>query len=252
MKEHSILICDDEEDIVNALKIYLQAEDYGIYCAYSGAEALECLREHTVHLVLLDIMMPGMNGYETLAAIRELSNVPVLFLTAKGEDTDMILGLSLGADDYITKPFLPAELLARVKSCIRRYTQLGGLTPEPQEDLYTAGGIVLDDRKKQVTLDGDPVSLTKTEYEILKFLMRHPGQVFPPARIYSEVWKDTYMGSDSTVAVHIRHLREKLEYDPAKPRILKVVWGHGYLLDNTAGSRQTGQVFKAAPEKEEA
>ena len=248
MKEYSVLVCDDEEDIVNALKIYLQAEGYGIYTAASGKEAVECLKEHDIHLVLLDIMMPGMNGYETLSVIRSFSNVPVLFLTAKGEDTDMILGLSMGADDYVTKPFLPAELLARVKSCIRRYTQLGGIAPEPREGLYTVGSIELDDLKKQVLLDGEPVSLTKTEYEILKFLMQHPGQVFPPARIYREVWNEAYMGSDSTVAVHIRHLREKLEYDPAKPRYIKVVWGHGYMLDIAAGGKQTASV----PEKEKA
>ncbi|MBO5999095.1 MAG: response regulator transcription factor [Lachnospiraceae bacterium] len=232
MSAYNVLICDDDADIVNALKIYLQAEDYGIFCAASGKEALECIHNHDIHLVLLDIMMPGMNGLEALSKIREFSNVPVLFLTAKGEDADIILGLSLGADDYITKPFLPAELLARVRSGIRRYTQLGGMAERSAENIYTAGGIELDDLKKQVTLDGEQILLTKTEYEILKFLMQHPGRVFSPQQIYRAVWNESYMGSESTVAVHIRHLREKLEYDPAKPRIIKVVWGHGYMIEN--------------------
>ena len=226
---YNILICDDDRDIVNALKIYLSDPDYRILTAGSGREAVDIIAGEEVHLVLMDIMMPEMDGISAMVKIRETSNVPVLLLTAKSEDSDKILGLNVGADDYITKPFNPAEVTARVRSHLRRYMQLGSRAGVPER--YTAGGIELDDVSKEVFLDGEPVSLTPKEYEILKFLMAGAGRVFSPAEIYKSVWKDEPYGAEGTVAVHIRHLREKLEYDPAEPRYLKVVWGQGYKID---------------------
>ena len=226
---YNILICDDERDIVNALKIYLADPNYTLFEAHTGAEALDILDREDIHLVLLDIMMPEMDGITALAKLRQVSNVPVILLTAKSEDTDKILGLNLGADDYVTKPFNPVEVAARVRSQLRRYFQLGGGTVRPE--VLTLGGIQLDDREKAVTVDGDAVSLTPTEYDILKLLMEHPGQVFSPREIYRRVWRDAPFGSENTVAVHIRHLREKIEIDPAEPRYLKVVWGQGYKLE---------------------
>ena len=225
---YHILVCDDEKDIVSALKIYLTADGYEVFCAYNGKEALEVLEKEEIHLVLMDIMMPQMDGITAMTKIRETSNVPVILLTAKGEDTDKVLGLTVGADDYVTKPFNPVELQARVKSQLRRYMQLGG--GNIKKDTLSIAGIELDDRTKQVTLDGEQVSLTRTEYDILKLLMEHPGQVFSPNQIYEEVWKDNPYGTENTVAVHIRHLREKVEYNPAEPRYLKVVWGRGYKI----------------------
>lgn len=230
---YNILICDDEKDIVSALKIYLEAEGYGTFCAYNGREALEIAGREEIHLVLLDIMMPEMDGLTAMVKLREQSNLPVILLTAKGEDTDKVLGLNVGADDYITKPFNPVELLARVKSQLRRYLQLGGSLPAAEQSVYTVGGIALNDRAKEVTVEGEPVSLTPTEYEILKLLMQHPGQVFSPKEIYSRVWKDAPFGAESTVAVHIRHLREKIEINPAEPRYLKVVWAQGYKMEGS-------------------
>ena len=226
---YNILICDDEPDIVNALRIYLADPDYRLLEASNGRQALAVAEREDLHLVLLDIMMPELDGIAALAALRKISNVPVILLTAKSEDADKILGLNVGADDYITKPFNPLEVTARVRSQLRRYMQLGGGTVRPE--CLAVGGIELDDRAKEVTADGEPVSLTPTEYEILKLLMSHPGQVFSPKEIYAQVWKDTPFGSDNTVAVHIRHLREKLEIDPAEPRYLKVVWGQGYKME---------------------
>lgn len=226
---YNILVCDDEKDIVSALKIYLKAENYNVYEAYNGAEALKVLEQEEIHLVLMDIMMPEMDGITAMMKIREFSNVPVIMLTAKSEDTDKILGLNIGADDYVTKPFNPVELQARVKSQLRRYMQLGGGVVK--QDVITLGGIELDDRTKEVTLDGEKISLTKTEYDILKLLLENPGNVFSPAQIYAKVWKDNPYGSENTVAVHIRHLREKLEYNPAEPRYLKAVWGRGYKIE---------------------
>jgi len=224
---YNILICDDEPDIVSALKIYLASD--GIYEAYNGREAIEMMQKTEIHLVLMDIMMPEMDGIQTMVKIRENSNVPVIFLTAKSEDNDKVLGLMVGADDYITKPFNPVEVQARVKSQLRRYMQLGGGNMTKKN--LAIGGIELDDSAKVVTLDGDAVSLTPTEYDILKLFMEQPGVVFSPKDIYRKVWKDAPFGSESTVAVHIRHLREKLEYDPANPRYLKVVWGQGYKME---------------------
>lgn len=223
---YNILICDDEKDIVNALKIYLYDSNYTLFEAYNGKEALGIIRNNEIHLVLMDIMMPEMDGIEAMVKIREISNVPVILLTAKSEDSDKILGLTVGADDYITKPFNPVEVAARVKSQLRRYMQLGG--GNVRSELMRVGGIELDDKEKTVTLDGEPVALTPTEYDILKLLMQNPGQVFSPREIYTKIWNDLPYGSENTVAVHIRHLREKLEINPAEPRYIKVVWGQGY------------------------
>ena len=227
---YQILLCDDEKDIVTALEIYLRNDDYKIFKAYNGADALKILTEEEIHLVLLDIMMPHMDGIAALTKLREFSNVPVILLTAKSEDIDKVLGLTVGADDYITKPFNPIELQARVKSQLRRYMQLGG--GKTQSDVYSVGGIVLNPITKEVTLDSDPIALTRIEYNILLFLMQHIGQSFTPREIYQNVWHDNAYGEESTVAVHIRHLREKIEYNPAEPRYLKAVWGRGYKLDD--------------------
>ena len=226
---YHILVCDDDRDIVSALTIYLTGEGYAVTGAGSGQEALELFQQQSFDLVLMDIMMPGMDGITATAQLRAQSNVPILFLTAKGEDTDKILGLNIGADDYITKPFNPLEIIARVRSHLRRYTQLGGVPTAP--DLLTVGRIALDDAAKVVTVDGEPVNLTPLEFNILRLLMRHPGQVFSMTQIYEQVWNDTALGSENTVAVHIRHLREKIEIDPARPRYLKVVWGLGYKME---------------------
>ena len=226
---YRILICDDERDIVSALEIYLRAEGYETLAAYNGREALTLLEKEEIHLVLLDLMMPELDGIAAMTKLREGSNVPVILLTAKSEDADKVLGLNLGADDYVTKPFKPAELLARIRSQLRRYMQLGGGTR--REELLCCGGLCLDDRCKEVTVDGEAVSLTPTEYEILKLLLAHPGEVFSPRELYRRVWNDEPYGAESTVAVHIRHMREKLEIDPAQPRYLKAVWGQGYKLE---------------------
>lgn len=227
---YNVLICDDEVDIVNALKIYLKPEGYGLYQAFTGQEALEVLHSQDIHLVLLDIMMPKMDGITALAKIREFSNVPVILLTAKSETEDMVLGLNVGADDYITKPFVPVEVLARVRSQLRRYAMLGGAVP-PEADTITIGNITLNDRTKAVTVDGEAISLTPTEYAILHLLMTHPGKVFPTKYLYESVWQEAALGSEGSVAVHIRHLREKVEIDPSRPRYLKVVWGQGYKME---------------------
>jgi DNA-binding response OmpR family regulator len=226
---YNILICDDERDIVSALKIYLTAEGYNTLEASNGREALELLQSAEIHLILMDIMMPEVDGIRATARLRETCNVPVILLTAKSEDTDKVLGLGIGADDYVTKPFNPVELLARVRAQLRRYTSLGGLAACSES--IRIGGIALCDREKSVTLDGEPVSLTPTEYEILKLLMQNPGTVYASREIYSRVWDDGPYGAEGTVAVHIRHLREKLEINPSEPRYLKVVWGQGYKIE---------------------
>ena len=226
---YKILICDDERDIRNALRIYLTGEGYVVCEADSGLAALELMQREEVQLVLMDIMMPGMDGMTATAKLREQSNVPVILITAKSEDNDKILGLTVGADDYITKPFNPLEVLAGVKAQLRRYAQLGGM-PEKSAAL-TLGGIAMDDERKSVTLDGEEVTLTPTEYDILRLLLENPGKVFSSADIYRRVWKDEPFSAEGTVPVHIRHLREKLEIDPANPRYLKVVWGKGYKLE---------------------
>lgn len=226
---YRILVCDDEKDIVAALCICLKAEGYEVDTAANGKEALEKCKAEKYHLLLLDIMMPVMDGITAMSRIREFSNLPILLLTAKSEEADKIYGLNVGADDYVTKPFHPAELMARVRSALRRYVQLGG--GETDAERYQIGGIILDVRNEVVTRDGEEVVLTPTEYSILKLLMRHPGETFSPAKIYREVWKGDPYGAENVVAVHIRHLREKLEINPAEPRHLKVVWGKGYKMD---------------------
>ena len=226
----NILICDDQKDIVNALKIYLAPEGYQLFEAFDGREAVEKVRDNDIHLVLLDVMMPIMDGIVATAKIREFSNVPIILLTAKSETEDKVLGLNVGADDYITKPFVPVEVLARVRSHLRRYDRLGA---KPMEDsgTVTIGGIVLDDRAKTVAVDGDEVSLTPIEYEILKLLMENPGKVYSTRAIYETVWQENPYGSENAVAVHIRHLREKIEINPSEPRYIKVVWGRGYKME---------------------
>ena len=226
---YNILICDDERDIVSALKIYLSNDNYNLYEAYNGKEALDVINNNDIHLVLLDIMMPEMDGMQTLIKMRESKNIPVIFLSAKGEDTDKILGLNIGADDYITKPFNPVELLARVKSQLRRYMVLGA--GSVNTSIIRIGDIELDDDAKVVTLMGNQVNLTPKEYGILKFLMNNPKRVYSPKQIYENVWEEYAYGTEGTIAVHIRHLREKLEIDPDEPRHIKVVWGQGYKIE---------------------
>lgn len=228
---YNILVCDDEKDIVSALKIYLEAEGYSIYTAYNGNEAVRSVEDNDIHLVLMDIMMPECDGITAMVKLREISNIPVILLTAKSEDTDKILGLNVGADDYVTKPFNPVEVIARVKSQLRRYMTLGGGQKAEPESGYTIGNIELNDKSKQVFVDGEEVSLTPTEFEILKLLMKNAGQVLSPKEIYKKVWGGEALGAESTVAVHIRHLREKIEINPAEPRYLKVVWAHGYKME---------------------
>ena len=226
---YQILICDDQPDIVNALKIYLAPEGYKLFEAYNGVDAVKIARENDIHLFLLDIMMPGMDGITATSKIREFSNAPIILLTAKSETEDKVLGLNVGADDYITKPFAPVEVLARVKSQLRRFSSLGSRTEDT--DTLTLGGIVLNDRTKQVTVEGEPVNLTPTEYAILKLLMSSPGKVFSTKVLYESVWQEVALGSEGAVAVHIRHLREKIEINPSEPRYLKVMWGQGYKME---------------------
>ena len=226
---YRVLICDDDRDIVAALKIYLESAGYETGVATNGREALNALDREDYHLVLLDVMMPVMDGIAALTVIRQRCNVPVILLTAKSEGTDKVLGLDLGADDYVTKPFDPVELLARVRSQLRRYLSLGG--GAVREDTIQIGGVCLDDGSKTVTVDGEAVGLTPREYEILRLLMREPGRVFHPRDLYRRVWNEEPYGAESTVAVHIRHLREKIEIDPAEPRYIRAVWGQGYKFE---------------------
>ena len=227
---YNILICDDDRDIVSALDIYLTSEGYRTYKAYDGLEALKIVDQQDIQLVLLDVMMPGLDGIRTTAKLRESKNIPIILLTAKSEDSDKILGLNIGADDYITKPFNPIEVIARVKSQLRRYTTLGG-REKIEDNVIRNGGIAMDDGAKSVTVDGESVSLTPIEYNILKLLLKSPGRVYSTSQIYEQVWNDPSLGSENTVAVHIRHLREKIEIDPANPRYIKVVWGLGYKME---------------------
>ena len=227
---YNILICDDDKDIVSALDIYLTSEGYKTFKAYDGLEALKVVDQQDIQLVLLDVMMPGLDGIRTTAKLRESKNIPIILLTAKSEDSDKILGLNIGADDYITKPFNPIEVIARVKSQLRRYTTLGG-REKTEDNVIRNGGIAMDDGAKSVTVDGESVSLTPIEYNILKLLLKSPGRVYSTSQIYEQVWNDPSLGSENTVAVHIRHLREKIEIDPANPRYIKVVWGLGYKVE---------------------
>ncbi len=225
---YNILICDDDADIVRALNIYLSDPNYRLFSAFDGAQALELLCREDIHLVLMDIMMPRLDGISAMVKMRERSNVPIILITAKSEDADKILGLQVGADDYITKPFNPMEVCARVRSQLRRYLQLGG--GEVKANILQVGTIVLDDCAKTVTRDAEPLSLTPTEYEILKLLMANPNKVFSPREIYQSIWQEQPLSADNTVAVHIRHIREKIEIDPSEPRYLKAIWGHGYKM----------------------
>lgn len=228
----NILICDDDMDIVAALKIYLSNEDYRLFTAYTGRQALECLKNNEIDLVLMDIMMPEMDGIAATVKLREEYNIPVILLTAKSESSDKVLGLNIGADDYVTKPFDPVEVQARVRSQLRRYMRLGGQQKaEKKSELITIGGIELNDAEKTVTVDGEAVSLTPIEYSILLLLMRNPNRVFSSRQIYELVWNESALGSEGAVAVHIRHLREKIEINPSDPRYIKVVWGQGYKME---------------------
>ncbi len=228
---YNILICDDERDIVSALKIYLSGEGYNLFEAYDGREALETVRQNDIHLILMDVMMPKLDGIAATAKIREESNAPIIMLTAKSESGDKVLGLNVGADDYITKPFDPAEVVARVRSQLRRYTRLGA-APEPEkEGRWSVGPITLDEEAKAVTVDGEGVTLTPIEYNILRLLIKHPGRIYSSTQIYEAVWNENAVGAENAVSVHIRHLLQKIETDPSEPRYLKVVWGLGYKLE---------------------
>ena len=228
---YTILVCDDDRDIVDAIEIYLTSEGYQIMKAYNGRDAINIINRETVHLALLDIMMPEMDGIRATITLREAGNpVPIIFLTAKSEDSDKVLGLNVGADDYITKPFNPLELTARVRSALRRYTKLGSMTQE--QHIYSTGDLVVNDECKEVYVDGEQIRLTPIEYNLLKLLVRNKGRVFSISEIYEEIWKEPSYGADNIVAVHIRHIREKIEINPKEPKYLKVVWGIGYKVEN--------------------
>ncbi|MCR4865445.1 MAG: response regulator transcription factor [Lachnospiraceae bacterium] len=226
----NILVVDDDREIVDAIEIYLLQEDFNVYKAYDGEEAIKLLKANDIHLMLLDIMMPKLDGIHTALKIREYSSVPIIFLSAKSEDSDKILGLNIGADDYITKPFNPLELVARVKSNLRRYTTLGSIDTG-NDNVFTVGGLVINDDTKDVTVEGNSVKLTPIEYNILLLLVKNQGRVFSIDQIYENIWEEEAIGADNTVAVHIRHIREKIEINPKEPRYLKVVWGVGYKIE---------------------
>lgn len=225
-----ILVCDDDREIVDAIEIYLSQDGYQILKAYDGEQAISIMKKEEVHLLIMDVMMPKLDGIRATLKIREYSSIPIIILSAKSEDTDKILGLNIGADDYITKPFNPLELAARVKSNLRRYTSLGSLSAD-NKAVYQVGGLVINDDTKQVSVDGEPVKLTPIEYNILLLLMKNQGRVFSIDQIYESIWNEEAIGADNTVAVHIRHIREKIEINPKEPRYLKVVWGVGYKID---------------------
>lgn len=231
---YNILVCDDDKEIVEAISIYLSTEGYQVFKAYDGMEALSILKKEQIQLLLIDIMMPKLDGIRATMKLREQSNIPVIILSAKSEDADKILGLNIGADDYITKPFNPLELVARVKSQLRRYTTLNtaeGNKRQTQGELLIIDGLTLDNESKQVSVDGEEVRLTPIEFSILYFLMSHPGRVFSTSQIYEQIWEEEAIGADNIVAVHIRHIREKIEINPKEPRYLKVVWGQGYKME---------------------
>lgn len=227
----TILVCDDDRRIVEAIEIYLVQEGFQVRKAYNGLEALEILKKEQIHLLILDVMMPKLNGIRTALKLREKSMIPVIMLSAKSEDADKILGLNIGADDYMTKPFNPLELVARVKSQIRRYTKFDNLTESEKQNVYQSGGLWIDDEKKEVKVDGEPVKLTPIEYKILLFLMKNIGKVYSITQIYENIWDEEAYRMENTVAVHIRHIREKIEINPKEPRYLKVVWGIGYKVE---------------------
>lgn len=227
---YNILVCDDDKEIVEAIEIYLTQEGYHVLKAYDGTQALSILEKEKVHLLVIDVMMPRLDGIRATLKIREKHCIPIIILSAKSEDADKILGLNVGADDYVTKPFNPLELMARVKSQLRRYTQLGG-SASTMETVYETGGLAINDDLKEVTVDGEPVRLTPIEYNILLLLMKNQGRVFSINQIYESIWNEDAIGADNTVAVHIRHIREKIEINPKDPRYLKVVWGVGYKIE---------------------
>ena len=226
-----ILVCDDDKEIVEAIEIYLTQEGYEVVKAYDGQEALKVLKETPIDLLVIDVMMPRLDGIRATLKIREKNNIPIIILSAKSEDADKILGLNVGADDYVTKPFNPLELVARVKSQLRRYTSLGSTVKNENEAVYTTGGLAINDDLKEVTVDGESVKLTPIEYNILLLLVKNQGKVFSIEQIYESIWNEDAIGADNTVAVHIRHIREKIEINPKEPRYLKVVWGVGYKIE---------------------
>lgn len=227
----NILICDDDKEIVDAIEIYLKNEGYKVYKAYDGEEAIRILNAEDIQLLIMDVMMPKLDGIHATLKIREYSSIPIIMLSAKTEDTDKILGLNVGADDYVSKPFNPLELIARVKSNLRRYTKLGNMSAPKESNVYRIGGLCMDDDTKEVTVDGEPVRLTPIEYSILLLLVKNPGRVYSIDQIYENIWNEAAIGADNTVAVHIRHIREKIEINPKEPKYLKVVWGVGYKVE---------------------
>ena len=229
----NILVCDDDKNIVDAISIYLSQEGYTIFKAFDGVEAIKILKEQEIHLLIIDVMMPKLDGIHATLQIREFSSIPIIVLSAKSEDADKILGLNVGADDYVTKPFNPLELVARVKSNLRRYTKLGNIVEETQ-NVYRVGGLEINDETKQVTVDDEPIKLTPIEYSILLLLTKNVGRVYSIEQIYENIWNEEAIGADNTVAVHIRHIREKIEINPKEPRYLKVVWGIGYKMEKQA------------------
>ena len=226
----NILVCDDDKEIVDAIEIYLEQEGFNVYKAYDGEEGLYVLRHEEIHLAIIDIMMPKLDGIHLVKELREFSTIPVIFLSAKSEDSDKILGLNIGADDYVTKPFNPLELVARVKSNVRRYTSLGKVVE--RANVYTSGGLMVDDNAKKVAVFGEDIRLTPIEYKILVFLAKNKGKVYSIDQIYENIWNDISVRTDNTIAVHIRHIREKIEVDPREPKFLKVVWGVGYKIED--------------------
>ena len=231
MNKKTILVVDDDHEIVRAITITLEREGYHVLNAYDGLQALDCVTSREVHLIIIDVMMPKLDGLSAVMKIREKKNLPIIILSAKSEDADKILGLNIGADDYITKPFNPLELVARVKSQLRRYTQLGNMNQQAEGQVYKCGGLQINDDNKEVTVDGDPIKLTPIEYNILLLLVKNAGKVFSIDEIYEKIWNEEAIGADNTVAVHIRHIREKIEINPREPRYLKVVWGVGYKIE---------------------
>ena len=227
----NILVCDDDREIVDAIDIYLKNEGFSVLKAYDGQQAVDILKTEEVHLLVIDIMMPKLDGIRATLKIRETSSIPIIILSAKSEDADKILGLNIGADDYVTKPFNPLELVARVKSNLRRYTTLGSLEQAESSHIYQVGGLKMNDDTKEVEVDGEQVKLTPIEYNILLLLVKNQGKVFSINQIYENIWNEDAIGADNTVAVHIRHIREKIEINPREPRYLKVVWGVGYKVE---------------------
>lgn len=228
---YNILVCDDDKDIVEAIEIYLTQEGYNVFKGYDGMQALDILQKEDINLLIIDVMMPKLDGIRATLKIRESNSIPIIILSAKSEDADKILGLNVGADDYVSKPFNPLELVARVKSQLRRYTMLGSNIKESNPEIYTIGGLTIDDARKEVQVDGNAVKLTPIEYNILLLLVKNAGRVYSIDQIYESIWNEEAIGADNTVAVHIRHIREKIEINPKDPRYLKVVWGVGYKIE---------------------